>query len=111
MASDPFTVDVRQNAGIHIAALSGELDLATCEGLPDILTDLGSTVVVDLHGLSFVDSSGLSALIVARQRREERGSSLVLTRPRDRVRMTLEIVGLANWIVPWSPLWEERPGG
>lgn len=110
MASDPFTVNVCQSGGIHIASLSGELDLATCEGLPDTLADLGSTVVVDLHGLFFVDSSGLSALIVARQRAEERGFSLVLTRPRDRVRMTLEIVGLADWIVPWSPPWEQPPG-
>ena len=107
MAPEPFNVDVRQTVDVHIVALSGELDLATSKGLTETLTDLtGSTVVVDLAGLSFVDSSGISALVLAKQRIEERGSSLVLTRPQERVARTFEIVGLAKWMVPWSAEWE-----
>ncbi len=37
MASEPFTVVVRQTAGAQVVALSGELDLATSQGLPDTL--------------------------------------------------------------------------
>jgi anti-anti-sigma factor len=59
---------------------SGELDLESSDGLPDTLNDIaGTKVIVDLAELSFVNSSGIRAFVRARQRREEQGSSLVLT--------------------------------
>lgn len=107
MASELLTVDVRQKEDVQIISLSGELDLASGQGLPDVLTDLaGSVLVVDLTGLTFMDSSGISALVQARQRLGDRGTSLVRTRPRGRVANTLEIVGLSEWIMPWSREWE-----
>jgi len=107
MASGPFTVEVRQRGDGRVVAPAGELDLATAQELSDALTaGAGSPVVVDLAAPSFVDSSGIGALVRARQQNEERGSSLVLTRPQDRIAKTFEIVGLANWMAPWSPDWE-----
>jgi anti-sigma B factor antagonist len=107
MASEPFSVVVRQAADVQVVALSGELDLATSQGLPDTLNEIaGPTVVVDLAGLSFVDSSGITALVLARQRIEGRGSSFVLTRPQEQVAKTFEIIGLAQWMAPWSTAWE-----
>ena len=68
----------------------------------------GSTVIVDLSDLTFIDSSGISALVVARNRilADGRGQ-LVLTRPGGIVRTALEIVRLSTWIVEWSPDWDE----
>lgn len=107
MTSDLFGVDVRQKSGIRVVALSGELDLATAEGLVETLTDThGSTVVVDLAQLSFVDSSGISAFVLARRQIEANSSTMVLTRPQERVARTFEIVGLGDWVAPWSSDWD-----
>jgi anti-sigma B factor antagonist len=53
-------------------ALSGELDLASAEDLDRAIrtceeTDIGG-IVIDLADVSFIDSSGLSALLEARKR-------------------------------------------
>ncbi len=107
MSSEPFSVDLRQVRDVHVVTLAGELDLATGQGLPDVLADVaGPTVVVDLASLTFIDSSGIGALARARQRISARGSSMILSRPQPRVAKTLEIMGLANWITPWSDEWE-----
>jgi anti-sigma B factor antagonist len=107
MSSELLTVDARQIGSVQVVTLAGELDLASGQGLPEVLADLpGLTLVVDLARLTFMDSSGISALVQARRRLGDRGTSLVLTRPRDRVSRTLEIVGLGDWISPWSPEWD-----
>jgi anti-sigma B factor antagonist len=53
-------------------------------------------VVVDLHGVSFIDSSGLGVLVGAlRQLREQGGSALVLRGMQEPVRRVFDITGLA----------------
>lgn len=95
--------------GVHIVALHGELDIASADGLADALVEAaGSAVVVDLSGLTFMDSSGIAALVFARSRILAKGlGEFVVTRPREIVRKTLEIVGLDAWIVEWSPEWNK----
>src|SRR4051812_16226385 len=50
--------------------VAGEIDLVTAPFLRDelaaVIGDAGSTTVVDLSGVTFIDSSGLGALIDAR---------------------------------------------
>ena len=103
-----FTVTIRNLPDIHVVALSGELDAATSPGLADALVQAaGSTVVVDLSRLTFMDSSGIGALVVARKRIVAEGlGQLVLTRPVAAVSRVLDIVGLSDWIVEWSPDWD-----
>jgi anti-anti-sigma regulatory factor len=55
-----------------------------------------------------MDSTGIGALVVARNRIVADGQNqLVLSRPGGIVRRALEIVGLSAWIVEWSPDWDE----
>lgn len=64
--------------------------------------------MVDLSGLTFMDSSGIGALVVARNRVLSKGlGQLVVTRPTAIVRTAFEIVGLTAWIVDWSADWDE----
>jgi anti-anti-sigma factor len=103
-----FSMIARDLPDIHVVALHGELDIVSADGLADALVKLaGSTLVVDLSGLSFMDSSGIAALVVARNRilANEQGQ-LVLTQPGAIVRKALEIVGLGAWIVEWSSDWD-----
>lgn len=105
--SPEFSITDRDLRGVHIVALHGELDIESADGLADALVDIaGSTVVVDLSDLTFMDSTGIGALVVARNRILADGQSqLVVTRPTGIVRKALEIVGLSSWIVEWSPDW------
>jgi anti-anti-sigma factor len=104
-----FSISVRNLPAVHIVALHGELDIASVDGLTDALVEVaGSTVVVDLSGLTFMDSTGIGALVVARNRVLSKGlGQLVVTRPTAIVREAMEIVGLGAWIVEWLPDWDE----
>jgi anti-sigma B factor antagonist len=99
-----FSVDERN--GIRVIRLRGELDLTTAYKLADGLSGLeGSAVVVDLSGLTFIDSSGISVLVREYNRRGE----LVLTRPQRNVARVLRIAGLADWVRSWRPIWGPDP--
>jgi anti-sigma B factor antagonist len=107
--SPKFSISARELPDRRVAALHGELDMASAGGLADALVEVaGSTVVVDLSDLTFMDSTGISALVVTRNRilTDGRGQ-MVITRPRGIVRRALEVVGLGGWIVKWSPNWDE----
>ena len=102
-----FSITVRNLPNLHVVALHGELDVASADGLINSLAELaGSVLVLDLSDLTFMDSSGVGALLRARNRvMAEAPGDLVVTRPTAPVRRTLEIVGLDEWIVDWSPDW------
>ncbi|HEU4567704.1 MAG TPA: STAS domain-containing protein [Marmoricola sp.] len=83
-----------------VVRLAGELDMLSAPELGDELTALleaGEThLVVDLTGLEFLDSSGLSALLGAHQSAQERGASLVLRSPNERIIRLVNIAGLGD---------------
>src|SRR5271165_3488755 len=104
-----FSRRVTDVGEIHVVSLVGELDMETAEGLADWLVEIsGSVVVVDLSGLTFMDSSGIAAVVKARAEIENAGSELKLTRPVPNVARVLEIVGLSEWVHDWDPVWEPK---
>ena len=66
----PFGARSQEKDGVATIALSGELDLATAPILSDSLAPFEgngvSTIVLDLHDLTFIDSTGLHAFLEAR---------------------------------------------
>lgn len=80
----PFDVRVTEEAQLTLLSLVGELDLAAAPTLQGHLLDLeraGAThVVVDLRGLTFMDSSGLRVLIMAHRRTQEGGRRFTVVR-------------------------------
>lgn len=104
---DPFGVTAHDFEGGRLFALRGELDAATCRGLAELLVGPpGSLVVVDLDQLTFMDSSGLGAIHVARRVAIKNGGTLVLCRPTSSiVSRVLEITGLDSWIADWNAHW------
>lgn len=111
MTPDGFGFSVVDIGKVHVVRLTGELDLTGAEGLAQrIVAVAGSTVVVDLAELAFVDAAGLRALVAARNQVETAGHSLVLTRPKPNVLRVLDISGLADWVSEWSPEWSEVDG-
>jgi len=84
--------------GIPVLVLSGQIDLDTA---PEVRTALqqvrdagANTIVVDMAGVEFLDSVGISVLIAARQRLVDDGGGLVVRSPSRPVRRTLEVAGL-----------------
>jgi anti-sigma B factor antagonist len=76
--------------------LIGELDASNAESLvEDLAPELagGSTLTLDLSGLSFIDSMGLRSLLRIAAALD-RGGELVLHQPQRAVARTFELVGL-----------------
>lgn len=84
-------------------SLVGELDPATAPQLDreiQRLLDDGLTerVVLDLSGLTFLDSSGLRAFVTARESLTSRGGELALRGPSANTLRLLDITGLGEII-------------
>jgi anti-sigma B factor antagonist len=87
------------NWGENAALLvSGEIDVATVltfrDALAAVITTAHSPAVVDLSRVTFIDASGISALVAARQAVTDTDVTLVLLDPSTPVRRLLEVVGL-----------------
>ncbi len=98
-----FSCIVTDFSDIHLVSFRGELDLAGTEGLSDWLVEIsGSKLVIDLSELTFIDSSGLAAII---QAKKALGGAVVLTRPQPNVRRVFELTGLSDLLTEWDPSW------
>ena len=80
-----------------IVAPEGELDMATVDSLRSALEgDLGDarSLVLDLRGLGFLDTSGLQLVFEQQRRAEQEGFSFVLVRGQRHVQRLFEIAGM-----------------
>jgi anti-anti-sigma factor len=78
--------------------LRGELDVAAASALSDAIgeiLDSGGSITLDLHQVTFIDSTGLRTIIGAARDLEGRGP-LVLERPSPRVVEVLDIAGIVG---------------
>jgi anti-anti-sigma factor len=96
---EPFSVAVQEADARRVVAARGELDLATAPQLEAVvlppLRD-GGSVLLDLRGLSFMDSTGVRVIVAAQLAAEEHGGHFALVRcpPEGPVGRVLEISGL-----------------
>ena len=83
--------------------VTGDLDLETAPSLlakvEPYLDGSAGALVVDLGGLSFIDSTGLSALIRINQRMTATGRTFEIISPRPSVAKAFQITGL-NRVLP-----------
>ena len=81
-----------------VVSVSGEIDMHTAPELEHELQEIlqlgGSSVVVDLADVGFVDSTVLGVLLRYQPRFRARGGDLVLVSDDRRILRTLEITGL-----------------
>lgn len=88
----------RQGTGnVPVVAVNGEVDVYAAPALRDGLTELledGSSVVVDLTEVGFLDSTGLGALVAARTAAADKGGSLPLVCTHQRILKLFTITGL-----------------
>ena len=94
-----LAVVVTEDGGQTVAHITGEIDIATCERLRDAIEPHlgpGQRVVLDLSGVSFMDSSCLKVLVQARTTLTADGGSMILRNPSDAARRVLTATGLAE---------------
>lgn len=93
-------VDVERAAERAVVRLSGELDLASAPLLERELERAGledvPTLVFDLDGLEFLDSTGLQVLLSTHRRVTERGQQFAITRGSPQVQRLLDITRVAE---------------
>lgn len=81
----------------HLVSLSGELDILNAQRVRDTLVKVaGSTVIVDLSDLTFIDSTGIGSIVQARKQILAKGDELELRGATDAVRRVFALTGLAH---------------
>jgi anti-anti-sigma factor len=90
---------VERHDGTTVVTAAGEIDLASAPQLRECLANVSNRrVVVDLRAVSFLDSSGISVLVSARNRQLAADRQFALRKAQGIVLSALTIVGLVEWI-------------
>ncbi|GAB2487449.1 STAS domain-containing protein [Streptosporangium sandarakinum] len=96
-----LTVTCWQLATYTVLRVSGEVDATTSAHLEAELSRalrLGKPIVVELSGMTFLDSGGLAVLLRAHQGAEQRGHELRLTALDARPARLLELTGMMAYL-------------
>jgi anti-anti-sigma factor len=96
-----YSADVSDDPGsvpTHRVALEGEYDISSVPGLHESLCDRtdATEIVADLTGVTFMDSSGLRAMLEIREQLESEGRRLVLEGVPDQVARLFEVAGITS---------------
>ena len=95
-----FRLEVRSAGRATVIGVSGELDLASSPALEEELDRVAASdsemLIIDLRGLDFMDSTGLSVLVRAHQRAEEQGRQLAMVKGPQQVQRLLSLTGVAD---------------
>jgi anti-anti-sigma factor len=101
-----LTVRTRVTPAGPVIELSGELDDDSAPDvrtlLPRLTLQAGQQLVIDLTGITFCDSSGITVLIAARNHALAARADIALAAVPDRVNRMLHIVGL-DQVFPTHP--------
>lgn len=93
-----LTLRSAREGDVHTISLSGELDLATADDVQRELERIEATdaasIVLDLSGLTFMDSTGVRLLVTAHARSRADANRLSLLRGAPVVQRVLELSGV-----------------
>ncbi len=91
-------IDVRDD----VVTVRGDLDMDTVAEFVSVVATMEETVVLDLAGVSFLDSSGLQCLVQVREAARERGIDVILRNPSAAIQRVLDLTNM------WERLAIER---
>ncbi|MFI1166993.1 STAS domain-containing protein [Streptomyces sp. NPDC020801] len=101
-----LTLHTRTTPAGPVIELTGELDYNSCSQvrglLPQLTLQAGQQLVIDLAGITFCDSSGITALIAARNHALAAQAGIALAEVPDHISRIFGIVGL-DQVFPTHP--------
>lgn len=104
----------QEDNGVTVVAPTGRLDVAGAPALKDAISEVvkvGSPrIVIDMEGVSFVDSTGLGSVIAALKQIRGSQGELRLAAPNQQVRVVLELTTLDR-VFPYYATVEEALAG
>lgn len=86
--------EVLEREGVTVIALEGDVDVTGAPQLRDLLAGSispGGRILLDLAGVTFVDSSGVGVLVTAHRKAAEAGASFGLASPSATVTRVFEL--------------------
>ncbi len=99
MSITMFTAEIRSASPTLEVHLSGDLDLESAGSLRALAESLDPScrqVVLDLSGVTFIDSTGISALVGLHRSFEPELRTLVVQGAQGQVRNTLDMSGVGD---------------
>jgi len=101
---DPYT----------IVEVAGEADVTNCDSLREVLeaevAKQPRTLIIDLSGLRFMDSSALHVILRANRAMDRQGSVLALASPREPVAKMLRLTAADQLIPVYASVREATAG-
>ncbi|HEY8481781.1 MAG TPA: STAS domain-containing protein [Spirillospora sp.] len=98
-----FAVEHRDEKGLTVVKISGEIDVFTSprlrESLLEIIDNGGAHLVIDLGEVTFLDSTGLGVLVGIYHRLRAREGSMSFVGINDRVRRVFHVTQLTKIFV------------
>src|SRR4051794_11330912 len=102
VADQGLSVETVENEGIYRVALRGELDVSTAPRFNTVLSDPRirqcHTLMVDLSELTFMDSTGLSAVLVGEMHARTRGQRFAVVRGPRHVQELFRLTGVDHFL-------------
>ena len=90
--------------GISVIAPRGRVTVVTARRLKDLIAELvaggSARLVIDMSETTFLDSSGLGALIAGLKTARQAGGDLRIARPSEAVQMVLEMTNIDKVLQP-----------
>jgi len=100
-----FNLSIQRMGSRARVVVEGELDMVTAPELvasiDELLAEAGLEVVVDLRALTFMDSSGLQALLHGHQQAQTSGAPFSLIRGNPTVMRVFELCGV-DGLIPFA---------
>jgi anti-sigma B factor antagonist len=94
----PIRIATERAGGVIVVTLHGDVDLESAGDVKQALTGSiengAATVLVDLTGVTYVDSAGLGAIVGAAKRARASGATFCLCGLQGDVRLTFTVTGL-----------------
>ncbi len=100
MRDPDFDVTIAEEDGSTVLSVCGEVDLATgpllWERISTVIADGSTNLVLDLAEMPFIDSTGLSVLVMTMRKLQDVGGELVLRSPCRMAVRLFQLTGLSQ---------------
>lgn len=114
VAAELFSISFEERECDALVSFGGEMDMATVgpatKALSDAVTSHGR-VIVDLRKVTFMDSSGLTVLLAARNLSSDPGRLVVVTAPAGQVHRLLTTTGVERLLTVTHSVPRAREAG